>query len=908
MSEERAPAARLAGGRIGHYEILGTLGAGGMGEVFRARDTSLGRDVALKILPETLASDPEKARRLEREARAASALNHPNIVTVYEVGSADGRSYIVMELVEGKTLRQAIDAGPLTSKTLLDVACQIASGLARAHEAGIVHRDLKPENVMTSRDGLVKILDFGLAKRMPFEGDAGSAEATRTQDGAVMGTVGYMSPEQAAGQPVDFRSDQFSFGSILYEMVTGERAFQKETSVETLAAIIREESKPIAPLDSRVPSRLLWIIDRCLAKNPEDRYASTRDLARDLAATRDQSSTASGTESPGRVRGWPLAAAGALVVLTVALIALRAIRVHAPGSGAPAEPRLVRLTSTGGLNTDPALSREGTLLAYASDRAGGNFDIYAQPVGGGDAVRLTDDPADESEPSFSADGARIVFSRREAGLYVIGALGGEPRPIVRIPWARTPRFSPDGRWISYWTGFPPSVVAGGVPGALGSLFIVAADGGQPRAIRTPLASARYPIWSPDGGHILFLGEEDSDQKTHDWYVIPRDGGSAIKTGAVQALRAAGLRTAFPIPGAWRTRDNAVVFAANEIGSSNVWQIPISPSTGRVSGSPRRVTFGSAVERSPVVAESGRIAFASIVENVGIWRMPLDANTGVPTGALERVTNDAASATLRSVSSDGKTLFSISSRAGRNEVWTRDLQTDREHRLTYSGIEEASASPDASRVALARNEAGKRHIELITAADGDGRPSQLCDQCYGPAGWSPDGERLLYCTGSPTRLLQYDFRTGRAAELVRHPTWSLDRPRFSPDGRWVAFHSANSPNVRQIYAIPAVRDGPVPQEAWVPVVTDHGCHPSWSPDGALLYYFSFRDGAFCPWVQRVDPATKRPIGPPRAVMHFHHPGLRASSGAAAFNDVQAGYLYLTLTEATGNIWMIDGQGR
>ncbi len=220
-----APGPDRAGRRLGGYEIRGRLGAGGMGEVYRALDTRLERDVALKILPEAFASDPGRVRRFEREARAASALNHPNIVTVYEVGSADSLWYIAMELVEGKTLREALAAGMFPLNRLLDIAYQIASGLARAHEAGIVHRDLKPENVMVSGDGLVKILDFGLAKRMPFEGDAGSAAETATQEGSVVGTVGYMSPEQAAGKPLDFRSDQFSFGSTLYEMAAGKRAF-----------------------------------------------------------------------------------------------------------------------------------------------------------------------------------------------------------------------------------------------------------------------------------------------------------------------------------------------------------------------------------------------------------------------------------------------------------------------------------------------------------------------------------------------------------------------------------------------------------------------------------------------------------------------------------------------------------
>jgi Tol biopolymer transport system component/DNA-binding winged helix-turn-helix (wHTH) protein len=356
-----------------------------------------------------------------------------------------------------------------------------------------------------------------------------------------------------------------------------------------------------------------------------------------------------GTHLRSRLSNWPVISVAALIVLIAIVFALVGSRGR-PSTADVTHRSLIRLTSTSGVNADPALSPDGTLLAYASDRGGGaDFDIYVQAVVGGDPVRLTNDPAEESEPSFAPDGAHIVFSKRGAGLYVVGALGGEPRLIVRTPWARTPKFSPDGRWISYWTGFPASVVAGGIPGALGSIFIVPSDGGSPREIVTHLASARYPIWSPDGEHILFLGEENADQKTHDWYIIPKDGGRAIKTGTVQALRAAGLDTPFPIPGAWSARDNALVFASNETDSSNIWQIPIAPATRRVSGVPERLTFGTAIERNPIIANSGRIAFASIVEKVDIWRVPLDARTGVAAGPLERVTDDAANDRLPSFS-------------------------------------------------------------------------------------------------------------------------------------------------------------------------------------------------------------------------------------------------------------------
>ena len=263
-----------------------------MGEVYRARDAKLGREVAVKVLPAEAAADSGRRQRFEQEARSASALNHPNIITIYDIGTADRTTYIAMELVDGKTIRELIaSAEPLPTKKLLDMAVQIAEGLAKAHAAGLVHRDLKPENLMVSKDGYVKILDFGLAKLTePVSLDVSAlptAMASPTEPGTVMGTAGYMSPEQASGQPVDFRSDQFTLGAILYEMATGQRAFQRKTGAETLVAIIREEPAPLQELAPKAPTPVRWIVERCLAKDPEERYASTKDLARDLMSVRD---------------------------------------------------------------------------------------------------------------------------------------------------------------------------------------------------------------------------------------------------------------------------------------------------------------------------------------------------------------------------------------------------------------------------------------------------------------------------------------------------------------------------------------------------------------------------------------------------------------------------------------------
>lgn len=279
------------GAKLGPYEIVAPLGAGGMGEVYRARDSRLDRTVAIKILTVTLSADSDRLRRFEQEARSASALNHPNIVTIYELGQDGSTHYIAMELVEGKTLRELVVPGLLSIRKAIEFAAQVAEGLAKAHEAGIAHRDLKPENLMVSHDGFVKILDFGLAK-LALPGGVGSDEyptlGLQTQTGMVLGTVEYMSPEQVSGIRSDFRSDQFSFGLVLYEMMTGKRAFHRETAAETMVAILREQAEPIGEQNPNAPAPLCWAIERCLAKEPEKRYASTRDLARELATIRDR--------------------------------------------------------------------------------------------------------------------------------------------------------------------------------------------------------------------------------------------------------------------------------------------------------------------------------------------------------------------------------------------------------------------------------------------------------------------------------------------------------------------------------------------------------------------------------------------------------------------------------------------
>jgi Tol biopolymer transport system component/DNA-binding winged helix-turn-helix (wHTH) protein len=562
-----------------------------------------------------------------------------------------------------------------------------------------------------------------------------------------------------------------------------------------------------------------------------------------------------------------------------------------------------KLTFTSGVNIDPALSPDGTLVAYASDRAGVRSNIWLQSAGGGDAIRLTADDADDEEPSFAPDGRQLVFSRRDTGVLMIGALGGSTRVIAQEAWARTPRISPNGRMLAYWTGFPASAVAGGIAGAPGSLRIVSIDGGVSRTVPVRLASARYPVWSPDSTHLLFLGDEDTDVKRFDWYVTDLAGSTLVKTGAVGRIRQPGLQSGPPIPSGWTGAHGTVIFASNESTTSSVWRVDISPATGAVTSEPERLTFGTATERSPSAATSGRITVASVHESVAIYRVPLDDVTGVASGPLERVTEPGVNARLRAVSADGRWLAFVSARTTRDEVWERDLHTGAEHQLTFSGSDGATLSPDGSRAIVERDANGQRCLDVLSPfsnARGD-----LCRDCDAPQDWSPDGRRVLVEAGRPTRLVVIELLTRARTALAAHSTWNLDMARFSPDGRWIAFHTTTSPNSRHVYVVPAGGTS-VPQSEWVPVVSDHGCHPSWSADGTRVYHFSFRDGAFCPWVQRVDPATKRPLGAPSPVLHLHTPRLRVATGALATNIVRAGYFYFTATEMSSDVFLLEPQ--
>ena len=565
-----------AGSRLGGFEVLGPLGAGGMGEVYRARDTRLGREVALKVLPEALSSDRERISRFEGEARAASALNHPNIVTIHEIGRDGETTFVAMELVDGKTLRELSMAGPMPVKRVLNVAAQVSEGLAKAHDAGIVHRDLKPENVMVSRDGFVKILDFGLAKLMETNASGASAMPTaaqpHTRPGTVMGTVGYMSPEQASGEPVDYRSDQFSLGSVVYEMLTGRQPFQRKTAAETMSAIIREEPEPASRLRPDLPLPVRWVLDRCLAKDREERYASTRDLARDLSGLRDHLSEAtSGGEtllaSPARRRVRPRWIAAALALAVGAGLAgwLVARTFGSRTAAAPSFKRLsfraaslgnarfapsgevvygvhnpgrlgtrLFLTRPEGVQSKPfefpgdilSISTSGDLAIWqAEGRVGSVGTLAVVPMGGGAPRPLVEDVVWGSADWDPKSVTELAVVRRVSGKHSSSFPIGK---TLAVGMAFGPRFSPDGREIAFWK----------VEGGEGRLFVVDRLGKKEEVLSTGWKKAEgAPCWTADGREIWFTGS--------------RTGGAE----SLWALRRSGqLRQLVRIPGSLELYD------------------------------------------------------------------------------------------------------------------------------------------------------------------------------------------------------------------------------------------------------------------------------------------------------------------------------------------------------------------
>src|SRR5688500_3322744 len=698
------------GTRLGLYEILTPLGAGGMGEVYRARDTRLGREVAIKVLPAAVASDPERLKRFEREARSASSLNHPNIVTIYEIGSSDSVSYIAMELVAGESLRAKLAGGALPLRRLLQIGAQVAEGLAQAHAAGIVHRDLKPDNVMVTQDGLVKILDFGLAKLTQSESSgSGRTQAPTvsgaTEEGVILGTVGYMSPEQAIGGSIDFRSDQFSFGSILYEMATGSRAFQRGSAPQTLTAIIQEEPEPIAALNPKVPAHLRWIVERCLAKEARSRYASTEDLARDLATVRDHLSEATSAvgvlpeRTVARKRRWwipAVIAAGLLVALGAAGWQLRQRDYFwkNPLEGA----RFTRLTDWEGSELDAAISADGKFVAFLADRDG-RFDAFVGQVGGGEFLNLTKGqfPALANyfvrSVGFSDDGAHVWLrigarNAKQHSVRLVPTMGGTLRAF--LPNAVETVWLSNRSQVLYYS-----------PDSGDPMFVADRNGGNPRRIYVsePGIHNHYPAWSPDGRFVYFARGLHQDM---DIWRVPSAGGTA------ERLTNHRSRAAYPV---LLDEDTLIYSAARPHGAgSGLYSMDVGR---RI---PHAVTSGLEEYASVAASADGRRLVATVANPIrNLWTAPIS----------DRVVGDSGISRfdLPTVRASGPRfgpdyLVYLSSKGGPAGLWKFKDGAETE---LWKGSDRAvtaapAVSPDGTEICFVLRHEGQAHLYLM-ASDG-----------------------------------------------------------------------------------------------------------------------------------------------------------------------------------------------
>jgi Tol biopolymer transport system component len=914
------------GREISRYRIVEKLGVGGMGVVFRATDTSLGRSIAIKLMPAVTVDHPDAKRRFVQEAKAASALNHPNIVTIYEIGTNGEVDYIAMEFVAGRTLLDRIYSGGLRMSETLRYAVQIADALAAAHAAGIIHRDLKPSNIMVTDKGLVKILDFGLAKLSRQRGGSDLTGTMQTgpltTEGTVVGTAAYMSPEQAEGKPVDARSDIFSFGAILYEMITARRAFRGETALSTLAAVLGKEPQEIEEIAPGVPDELAQLIRRCLLKEPERRVQTMEEVRPILEELQLRSMTGQLPALQPRTRPalpWYWALAGALCLAGAVAGGWFWHKRTAPGPAGHGV--LQRLTALAGLSAYPAISRDGRLIAYASDRSGqGNLDIWVQQAASGEGtVQLTHDDADEYEPAFSPDGTRIVYrsDKNGGGLYVIPALGGEPRLVAKE--GRRPRFSPDGQRIAYWTGFiGPSFYSG-----TSKTWVAPMAGGPAREVGAEFAVTRHPIWMPDGQRLLLLGRMGT-RESLDWWVVPLNGGVPVRTGAFAQFRAQKLLPALReyaiVPEALTPGGNEVLFSATSGDTTNVWQIPLNLSTGEVEGKPTQLTFGTGMEIQPsaAAATNGQVpvVFSALTLNVDVFSVAADANHGTVSNEMQPLTSGLALDAWPSITPDG-TRLAFSSRQEKNGVVVAlDLSTEKQTVLTsrLTGELQPRISADGSSVAYTDT---VTRTGYIVSASG-GVPEKICDSCILPTDWMHDGSHVIFESGDEARpFVLIDVASKRRIEYVRslkHPDWIMNSARFSPDDRWVSFHQRTGPLSRQMFVARVQGESPAPEESWIPITDGKGLDREmvWSPDGNLLYFLSDREGFRCIWAQRLDPATKHPRGAPFPVMHFHHArkslaGIGNNVGAIGLS-VAKGRLVFALGEVTGNIWLRDGPER
>lgn len=827
----------VPGTLIGSYEILSLLGEGGMGAVYKARDRELKRLVALKVLPPELTGNSERKRRFVQEARSASALNHPNIVTIYEIGSENGVDFISMELVQGTTLDHIIEREGMPLGEALRCAVQIADALAKAHAAGVVHRDLKPANIMITQDHLIKVVDFGLAKLMPLDEIDQTdtlgrpSEMQRTEEGMILGTVAYMSPEQAEGKSVDARSDVFSFGSVLYEMITGHRAFQGDTKLSVLAAILHEEPRPVRDLKNSVDPELNRIVIRCLQKQPFRRFQTAADARVALLEVLEES------ESTRRVAGRRFAALHTKriafvitlpVVIVVAVLAILWNRVVDTRDSFQ-RVQITRVYAGGDAAQEAAISADGRYIAHGIIRGGGQS-IWLRQIATGTEIQIIPPGPQVTALAFSRD-ASYIFYQAAGRLYRVPAIGGPAQGLGKF--SGRVAISPDNLTV----GFQNSSHDG-----KSSIWVANIDGTQLREIasrKSPDFFNEKVAWSPDGS-LLACGAGSAGP--HVEILIVRINGGLERTISISPLTLTGSMT-------WLPNGRGLLlngFEKDHIGTQ-IWYLPYPV------GAPRRITNDlSSYSSLSVTGDSISIASVQFDSQDNIW---IYSQTDGAAHQIPLSTSRLDGVSGMSWTPDGKLVYT-SDLGGHTNIWIMDSDSSNRRQLTTGASVSSNPRVTSDRrfIYFHSNRTGTYHVWRMDIEGANQTQVTYGEEEIRPEP-SPDGKWLLYGVPKAGGLWKMPTSGG---EQRRIENGDVTASAISPDGKYIAF------NYQDDTVTPPKGTGVVPFEGGAvrrfPIFRNFTV-PKWSADGAALYYVADTGGASNVWKQPINGS------PPAQVTHF-----------------------------------------